>query len=325
MLRLTSAEWLKIRKYWLSWALLVLLIVSLVLQVNGKLDRLPRLEAEVEAILSASGGEPLAPFERLDVESNRLEAALLRRNLRYPVFIGYVVRLSTGFGWFSVILFTAVMVGEDFTRRTLQDFLVRGVGRTHFLLTRCFMLWLATGVGVAVITALSAGGGLYVHGQITDAPISLEGLGDALLSVLRAWLTCLPFVAATLFWAVLARHAGPAMGVGLGLHSIEIGVGAIVPIMEATYTAAGMDVPLIFRWLGSVLGTMLGYNADVVLHWGLPEGIAHGLAGAMLDASELTIVSTDPWRGAAFLAGYTLLSLGLAVWVLRRRDVTYGS
>lgn len=325
MLRFGSAEWLRIGRYWFSWAVLVLLIVIVVLQVNGKLDELAELEAEVEAALSASGGEPLTPFQQLEMEGNCRQVARTREELRYPAFIGYAARLSTGFGWFAVILFTAVMAGEDFTCRMLRSILVRGVGRTRFLLTRCFVLWLATGVGVAAIIVLAAGGGLYVHGQVTDAPVSLEGLGDALLFVLRAWLTCLPFVAATLFWVVLARHAGPALGVVLGLHFIETFVGAFLPAVEATYAATGADVPLVLRWLGDMLGVTLGYNADVVLHWGPPEGIAQGLVEALGGASEQALVPTDPWRGVVFLAAYTLLSLGLAVWIFHRRDVTYGS
>ncbi len=35
--RLVAAEWLRMGRHWLSWALLVLLIVTLTLQVNGKL------------------------------------------------------------------------------------------------------------------------------------------------------------------------------------------------------------------------------------------------------------------------------------------------
>jgi ABC-type transport system involved in multi-copper enzyme maturation permease subunit len=308
-------------RYWFSWAVLALLIVILALQVNGKLDEL----AELEASLSASSDEPLTPFGQFEMEGDRWQAAWLRQNLCYPAFTGYVARLSTGFGWFAVILFTAVMTGEDFYRRTLRSILVRGVGRTQLLLTRCIVLWLATGVGVAVIVVLAAVAGPYVHAQVTDDPVSLEGLGDALLSALRAWLTCLPFVVTTLFLAVLARHAGPALGMGLGLHFIEIFVGAFLPAVEAIYAATGADVPLVFRWLGSILGVMLGYNADVVLHWGPPSGIAQGLVKALGDAGEQALVPTAPWRAVAFLAAYTLLSLGLAVWVFRRRDLTYGS
>ena len=99
MLRLASAEWLRICKYWLPWVLLALQIVILVLQVNGKLDELPRLEAKVEAALSASGGEPLTPFERIAVESDRLEATRLRQNLCYPASKPRATRLWLGRSW----------------------------------------------------------------------------------------------------------------------------------------------------------------------------------------------------------------------------------
>ncbi|MDY7080439.1 MAG: ABC transporter permease subunit [Chloroflexota bacterium] len=326
MFNLASAEWLRMRKYWLPWALLVLLLAVLALQVNGKLDELPQLEANVETALAASdSGSPLTPFERFALESDHLEATRLRHDLHYPVFVGYAARLSTGFGWFAVILLTAVMAGEDFARRTLRAFLVRGVGRTRFLLTRCLVLWLVTGVGVVIVIVLAAAGGPYVHGQITDDPISLAGLSDALLFALRAWLTCLPFVAATLFWVVLAQHAGPALGVGIGLHFIELLVGTMLPGMVAIFALTGTDVPWFVRWQGKLLGVMLGYNANVVLHWGPPGGETRDMVQALTDSGGPVIVPTDPWRGVIFLIGYTLLSLGLAAWIFYRRDVTYGS
>jgi ABC-type transport system involved in multi-copper enzyme maturation permease subunit len=326
MLKFASAEWLGMARHWFPWAVLALLLAILVLQVNGKLNELAYLELAVEDALAAPDDEPPTPFEQFASQGDRWQLDSLRQSLRYPAFIGAVARLSTGVGWFLVILFTAVMAGEDFSRRTLHSILTRGVGRTSFLLTRCLTLWLATGVGVAAVAVLAAAGGLYVHTRVTDLPASLEGLGEALLFVLRAWLTCLPFVAATLFWVVLARQAGPALGVGLGIHFIELFAGMFVPYLEASCLLSGGPVPSIVRWPANVLGVMLGYNADVVLHWGPPGVTTQGFLNAMIEAGagEL-ILATDPWRAALLLTGYTLLPLALAARVLHRRDVAYSA
>ena len=105
-------------------------------------------------------------------------------------------------------------------------------------------------------------------------------------------------------------------------YPIEIGVGAVLPMVGVAYTAAGLDIPQILRWQGDVLSVMMGYNADVVLHWGAAGGVAEDF----VEATEGQLfMPTDPWRGVAFLVGYVLHSLGLAVWIFHRRDVTYGS
>jgi len=317
--KLVAAEWLRMGRHWLSWTLLALLIVILVFQVNGKLNQLAQLEREVETGLARND----APLTSAQIEGNRYEIVLLQHDLRYPAFIGYAARLATGFGWFFVILFAAVAVGEDFSRRTLRALLARGVGRAQYVLARTLTLWLATGVAVAAITLLTAVGGLYTHTQATGDPVSLEGLGEALLYPLRAWLTCLPFVAIVVFWVVVARQAGPALGVGLSLHFLEYFMGLALPLF--LISGPGVEIPWFFRVEGKILAVTPGYNASVFLYWGPPVSILPQLVDAMRAGGATFTIPTDPWRAIAFLVGYTVMSLCLAMWVLRRRDITYAS
>lgn len=319
MHRLVAAEWLRMGRHWLSWTLLALLIVILVFQVNGKLDQLARLEREMETGL-ARDDTPLTPAQ---IEGNRYEIALLQRDLAYPAFIGTTARLATGFGWFFLILFAAVAVGEDFSRRTLRALLARGMGRAQYVLARTLTLWLATGVATATITLLAALGGLYTHTQATDDSLSIDGLGEALLYPLRAWFTCLPFVAIVVFWVVVARQAGPALGVGLSIHFLEHFMSFMLPFFIISQT--GVEMPWFFRVEGKILAVTPGYNANVFLYWGPPVSILPQLMDALRAAGATFAIPTDPWRAVAFLVGYTLVSLGLAMWILHRRDITYTS
>jgi len=317
MHRLIAADWLKTRRYWLSWTLLGLMIVILVLQINGKIDRLAELEAALASGAEIEGSplEPQAPT----AEAGLVEAEWLRENLRYPAVIGYAARLATNSGWFFLILLTAVMGGEDYTRGTLRSLLTRGIGRGRYLMARCLTFWLVAGVGVLAVTLLAVAGGPYVHSQATDDPISLKGLGEALLVPVRLWLACLPYITAILFLVVLARQAGPALGVGIGLRAMEILSGLVLPIMEILISS-GADVPLIFRLETHLFSVTIGYSADIFLNWG------RAFTEAALTASKIGLDSNmpaSPWRAVAFLAGYTVLFLGGAMWVLRRRDVTY--
>ena len=298
MHRLVAAEWLRMGRHWLSWALLVLLIAILALQVNGKLNQLAQLEREVEAGLTRDD-TPLTPAQ---IEGNRYEIALLQRDLRYPASIGTAARLGTGFGWFFVIVFAAVATGEDFSRRTLRALLARGVGRAQYVLARTLALWLASGVAVAAITLLAVLSGLYTHAQATDDPVSLAGLGEALLYPLRAWLACLPFVATVVLWVVLARQAGPALGVGLSVHFLEHVMSFMLPFFMISQT--GVEMPWFFRVEGKILAVTPGYNANVFLYWGPPVSILPQLVDALRAAGATFTVPTEPWRAVAFLIGY---------------------
>jgi hypothetical protein len=46
-------------------------------------------------------------------------------------------------------------------------------------------------------------------------------------------------------------------------------------------------------------------------------------AGSAVELGAHTLLPTVPWRAVAFLAGYTVLFLGSAIWILHRRDLTY--
>jgi hypothetical protein len=46
---------------------------------------------------------------------------------------------------------------------------------------------------------------------------------------------------------------------------------------------------------------------------------------ALRAAGATFTIPTDPWRASAFLVGYTIVSLGLAMGILYRRDITYAS
>jgi ABC-type transport system involved in multi-copper enzyme maturation permease subunit len=321
MRELISADWLRLRQYWLARTALVLLILFLALQVNGKLDRLAELQDQVETGIQTTEGEAPTPFQILDLEVKRLELAQLETDLRYPALVGYVVRLSSGAGWFLLILVTAVVTGEDFSRQTLRPTLARGASRTHFVLAYTFSLWLAAGTAMALVAVLAAVAGPFIHYSVTDDPVTWEGLGEILLTAARAWLACLPLIAATLFWAVLGRSAGPAVGVGIGLRSLEMLTVRLVPPLAAALAASGSGVPLFIRLLEDLIGLMVGYNAELILTWGTPAALSAGFVEALNASGGQVHLATDPWRGLVFCAGYTLLFAGMAVWVLRRRDV----
>jgi ABC-type transport system involved in multi-copper enzyme maturation permease subunit len=328
MTNLLCAEWIRIRRYWFTWVVFGLMLIILALQVNGKINELNKLETEIETGLAEYNSNPLTEIQ---LEGNRLLKGLIEADYRYPTNIGTIANRATGSGWFLIILFTAVITGEDFSRRTLRTILSRGVGRVQFLLVRCLALWLMTGAAVLVITLLAFAIGPFIHAQVSTDPISMENLGSSLLSALRSWVTYLPFIVVTLFWTVLARNAGPAMGLGIILHTFEILLGFGIPVMMIPFLTVDpntVELPFLFRileFLSKILSTTLGYNADIFLNWGVPFHITAASIATVVGIEDRVILPTSQWRSTAFLVGYIILFLGWSVRILQRRDITYGS
>jgi energy-converting hydrogenase Eha subunit E len=323
MIKLLSAEWLRMRRYWLTWVIFGLLLFILTMQVNGKINELDKLATEIETGLSDYDNRPLTDMQ---IEGNRFLMIQIEQDLLYPANIGTIAKLATGSGWFLIILFTAVTGGEDFTRQILRSVLSRGLGRVRYLLVRCLALWLTTGAAILVITLIASVLGPLIHSQVTTEAISLKGLGNSLLSVVRSWLTYLPFIAATLFWTVLARNAGPAMGLGIILHTFGILFGFALPAMMLPFYSVDpttVELPPFFhfmKFLSKILSITLGYNTDIFLNWSAPYHIV-GLVGVA--GSE--VLPTSPWRSTAILAGYIVLFLGWSVRIMQKRDITYDS
>jgi ABC-type transport system involved in multi-copper enzyme maturation permease subunit len=323
MLRFVCADWIRVSRYWLTWALLALLILILMLQVNAKLNEIEAMQIELKTGVSASDNSALTPEQ---IEARGLLFDFQLQELRYPAFIGTAARLSTGPGWFIVIIFTAVMGGEDFGRRTLVPILARGVRRSDYLLARTLVLWLAAGAAVVVITSLAVVAGPFVHTRVSDDPISLSGLGEALLWVLRCWVTYLPFIVATLFWAVLARNAGPALGLGVGLRAFESLIGFVIPVLASILTLENRaEVPFFFSWMTKLFSVTLGYNADVFLNWGSPYHMDPILIATALGPGDEKLLPATPWRATMVLVVFIVLFQGWSIWILRHRDLTYES
>jgi ABC-type transport system involved in multi-copper enzyme maturation permease subunit len=325
MLKFMSAEWLRMRRFWLTWVLLVLLLAILALQVNNKLSELEQLITEVETGVSAEDGSTLSSHQ---TEVNLLLIQILTADLSYPAFIGTLARHSTETGWFFAILFTVVFGGEDFSRRTIPVILTRGVSRRSYLIGRTLALWLAMGIVVLIIMALAAASGPFIHQQVTDDPITLTGLGDSLLWVLRSWITCLPFITAVLFWAVLARNMGPALGVGIGLHSLEYLYGLVLPfiaIVFANVDRTGDAVPWFYRFQIRLFSYTLGYNADIFLSWGTPYTRDAMFVTSTLGLGGDTLLPTTPERGLAFIVSYSVVFFLWTLGLFHRRDVRCGA
>jgi ABC-type transport system involved in multi-copper enzyme maturation permease subunit len=321
VLRLLSADFLRIRRYWLTWALLVVLILILSLQINSKLSQLEDLKNQIQLAIDDPNSEELGV---IPLEANQFMFDHLQQDLIYPNFIGTVARTSTDAGWFLIILFTAVMGGEDFSRRTLSNILTRGIERAQYLVGRCLSLWLVAGLGVLILVVLASAVGPFIHRHVTSDPITFRGFGDTLMVIVRTWVTYLPFIIATLFWAVLARNAGPAMGVGIGLHTFELLNGFAIPFIAVVFgNLSGSEVPWFYKVQIRLFSYTLGYNADVFLNWGAPFSRDPIFVASTLGLSDASLLPSTPTRSGIILVIYVILFLVWMMRILQHRDISY--
>lgn len=321
---LLSAEWLRLRRYWLPRSLLILLVVIVGLQLNGRRSELETLRNEVETGRSEFSDESMRPEQ---IDGARIRIQLLEDMLRYPQVISTAIELSTGPGWYFLILLTAVMGGEDFSRRTLLPILARGVGRSRYLLVRTFAFWTAIGAALLLVMLLAAVVGPWFDAQVgameratTTPPLELAAQG--VLTGLRTWIASLPYIAVTLFWVVLARQAGPAMGVGIGIRTFELMGKLFVPAFSLLANSEGIlrIFPLTIR----AFTATVGYNAEILMTWGRDVALIEG-AEIIAEMNSEFILPSDPWRAVAILTIYSTVFTFLSVRILSRRDVGHES
>ncbi len=202
----------------------------------------------------------------------------------------------------ALILLTAVTVGTEFSEDTFRSLISRGVPRAWLLLAKLIALMLVGGVLLVAI-----------EGVATLLRIRQElHWGD----LGRAWLSLWPYASLVMLLTVLARNGGLALVVGVIWIALEqfaaLMIGGMVMLAEFPE----------FQWIthqgiaGTVYQWSLSYNSANwtylsqyqrapmplnVLLWAMPHSAA---------------------QSALVLAAGTLLSLGLSILIVHRRDVT---
>jgi ABC-type transport system involved in multi-copper enzyme maturation permease subunit len=209
---------------------------------------------------------------------------------------------STGLVTTALIMLTAVSVGLEFSEDTFRSLVSRGVPRWAFLLSK-------------YATLVLIGGVLLVA---TEGLATLLGVRSELRwgEVWRAWLGLWPYVALIMLLTVLARNGGLALVVGVIWVVLEnlvaglMGPFAMLPdIPQFRFLAPDGTLGMVFRWSLSFNDANWTYLAE----W---QRAPTGMNLLMFSMSRSALCS------ALVLAGFTLLGLGISLWVVHRRDMT---
>jgi len=288
MFRLLRSEVYRLRRRFMPWVLLLLIVVA---GVGFYVVVYASLQAQVEAM--RSGAIPSQPGAE-EAMRETLEA------MRPDRVQSFGVQIVSGLGSVMLIVFAASHVGAEFAWGTLRTLLAHGAGRTTFLGAKLLStaLFAALFMFVGIVAAIL---GSYVVQAIAAGDTRGVDLGAVANSAGRAYYTFLPYMALASLIALWARSAGAGIAAGL--------------------------VVLLTEGLVAQLLVSLNTDYAKIVNYGLSRNTsALTRVVTTTSATPEPGFSTLPDQGQAaiVLAIYTVVFLALAFWRLRTRDITLG-
>ena len=271
---------LRRRLFWVEIALVALIVIGLLLA----------LYITVETNRNGAG---LPSEERL----------MLLQTVTWPGALVTVLSLTSGDGiggLFLVILVGAV-TAQEYTWRTLQLWLSRGIPRSLLVMAK-FSAILLSAV-LIVLAALIIGGAITAYFSIqSNGSLPLEQVDflHLVMSTIRTIYTLLPYGALTFLLAVASRSTVVAISGGLA------------------YTLLLEDV------LMQVSG-LLGERLSQITEY-LPGSLANSLLtlnqSTILAERSLEVGSITPWYAGIGMGVWTLFFLVLSLWIFQRQDLS---
>lgn len=218
--------------------------------------------------------------------------------ITWPGSLAFSLRIAAG-SKLLIIIFVGAVTASEYTWRTYQLWLSRGVSRTLLLVNKFISLTLpillvvsGTLVAGGLITAIFS---LHINGSLYLEQHIFWNLG---VDFFRTAYTLLPYAGITFFLAVATRSTVATIGgsVGFGLIVDNL-LSEILLLMPGKIGEAARYLP------ENLMQSLLSAN------W-IPQGLME----------ETTPVLLEPLQAAIGIATWTLVCFALALWLFRRQD-----
>lgn len=262
----------KRRMFWVELSLMALLVVG--------------FQITLYAVLR---GSPMPAEERLN----------LTQMLSWPNALMNILSYTGGdaLGGLFITILVGAVTAQEYTWRTLQLWLSRGIPRLHLGLGKFAALLLPA--FLIVLTAIVTGGVMTVilNAQVNGS-LQIEQLNffHLALSILRTTYTLLPYAAFTFLLAVASRSTVVAISVGLAYVLL------IENILIQVLGLFGEPVSKINAFLpGSMTKSLMSLNQT-------PSGVIPGYL--------------TPMNAAIGIGIWILFFLGLSLLIFRRQDLS---
>lgn len=287
---LIAAEWLKLSRRPLAWALLGIFLGLLALYVV------------TWALIVAlhSGSVQLAVLREAQI-------AELQRQLSFPGIFGTVLGQVNSVGGICAIILAAGFVGSDYSWGTLRILLTRAPHRGAYLSAKLITLLLgllsAIGFGLLLGSLIAA-----VCVVSLDLPVSITLRDVALLplGILRCIYVMLPYVMLTVTSAVFGRSVLAGVGGGLIFLALDMSAGSL-NTLSAVNDLVRMLVNLLLQ---PNINTLIVLNNQL---FGLDQSI-------LVQGLDLNLLP-PPLQAMLVIAAYCALFFWSAYRLLIQRDV----
>ncbi len=291
---LFAAEWLKLRRWPVAWALLgaflglmllALALWALVLALHAGLIGRSRLTA-----------------------LNAAQLAQIERQLSFPGIFGTVLGHINGTGGLFAIFLAAGSLGGDYSWGTLRTLLVRAPARGTYLFAKLAALLMGLLVATLIaltlgtLVALIASAWLHLPSQMTVGALLALPLGIG-----RALFVILPYLLATLASAAWGRSVLAGVGGGMIFLAIDVGAGSFGSLSHLN----DLTRLLVNLLLQPNINTLVMENAALF-------GLNQGVLVSSLDLTQLP----SPLQATVVISVYGLLFAYGAWRSLVKRDVT---
>ena len=258
---------------------------------------------EVETLPEEQRSRFLRDVERFREESCGDTA--LREDLRKAFTIPHSIANSTtglvSFAPILLMILAASLMGTEYGWGTLRTTLTRGTGRWQLLASKIILVLLTCAAGFIVVAVATAIASLLAAVIPPDEVGKLANAGrwfDVAVTFGKAVYAVAPYIALSIFLAVLTQSAAAGMAIALGYYVIEL---IASPILNVT------------SWGENIADALLGNN---VSEWMESAFVTVEVSGASSTANQ-------PHTLQAFLVilAYTMVLGTAAFWIFLRRDI----
>ncbi|MDP3064957.1 MAG: ABC transporter permease subunit [Chloroflexota bacterium] len=296
MTQLVLVELFKLRKRWMLWILLGILIAFLALTQFGMYFGYRSVENE------SRGQVPMSERERGLRE--------MRQALTLPRSVEFKFEMTQSVGGILLVILAASVFGAEYAWGTVRSTLIRGVSRANYLIAKLTAVLL---IGLAgLVVALVVGVLLTL---ITTAMLRasvdwsfLSGLffPRLLAMVGRTWFVMAIPVSLAVMVSVLTRSSAFGIGIGIAYGILETIVVGILGNISG--------------WGEAVSLYTIGYNTTAVMAWNSLSGEPFSMGFRLGGDTPGTMVNF--WKAWGLLVGYGAFFLALTFYVFKKRDIS---
>ena len=299
MLKLIGIELFKIRKRWMTWILLAVLIGWFCISFVGEYTWVAIDPDDMTVEEFEEEWESLEEFE------------MTKASFQFPYAFSYIFSTALGIGTVLLIILVASMVGNEYRWGTVGQMLTRRGARFYYLGAKLLALIIVALIGLvsslivgfigfSIITSLLAG-------SINWDFISASFVWEVVLMFERTIFGLLPYMLLAAMLAIIGRSALAGTAGGLVYYFVE----------EIASEILGQGS----GWSGRIPDYLTSHNVYAIMSLNQLNGVAP-LVGGPMGFGEAPTQILGTLHATVTLVIYCLAFLAISFYLFRKQDLT---